>query len=629
MSKAAGVSLVAIAWMLLPAAAMAQVTPSGSAPAAAPPARSGAPNEPSNATAGPASPAEQQGIGDIVVTAQKRSERANSVGQTINAFDTKTLAARGIQNVADLAKAVPGFTYTPSPFVTPVFTIRGVGVYESGFATSPAVTVYTDEVPLAYPIMQVGLGLDLERVEVLKGPQGTLFGGNSTGGAINYIAAKPTDHFVAGGSATIARFNAVDVNGYVSGPLTDTLRARLAFGTSQGGAWQKSATRPGDDNGDRDFIQGRLLVDWDASDKLSFRLNVNGWRDKGQVQAPQLKYLSPSVLNAALPDPFSNYAGNPNVPANFFSGPVTAANAPRIAPDDARIADWSPDWGNNRRDNNFYQFALRGTYEISDALTLTSLTSYARTKQNNFVPLSGTAIVIEDAQTFGHVSTFNQELRLSGDTDRLHWVLGGAYAHTGASETNRYRLRGVLFSIFDFRGLDAFGLPAQYANLYHADEGTDYTDQKVNEYAVFGNVDYKITDRLSAQAGIRYTVNNRTAQSCGYDSSDGSFNSILTALQYLLGGTGPIVPIPNRVGNGRGTCFILNQQFRPAGEIDNKLDQDNVSWRLGLNYKLPNGVLLYANQSRGYKAGVVAVIGASGPPRSSIRSLRSGSTLRR
>lgn len=124
---------------------------------------------------------------EIVVTAQKREQSTNDVGMSINAFTGNTLLERNINDPVELNRLVPGFTATRSNFDFPTYTLRGVGFYESSLSAAPTVSIYTDEAPLPYPSMASGALLDLERIEVLKGPQGILFGQNSTGGALSLI----------------------------------------------------------------------------------------------------------------------------------------------------------------------------------------------------------------------------------------------------------------------------------------------------------------------------------------------------------------------------------------------------------------------------------------------------------
>src|SRR3984957_789138 len=137
-------------------------------------------------------------IEEITVTAQKWEQSADTVGMPITAATGEVLKERRITSVADLPRLVPGFTIQQSDFNSTSFTLRGVGFFNSDLATPPAVTLYVEQAPLPYPAMTKLAAFDLARVEVLKGPQGTLFGQNATGGAVNYIAAKPTAEFAAG-----------------------------------------------------------------------------------------------------------------------------------------------------------------------------------------------------------------------------------------------------------------------------------------------------------------------------------------------------------------------------------------------------------------------------------------------
>ena len=127
---------------------------------------------------------------------------------------------------------------------------------------------------------------DLERVEVLRGPQGTLFGDNATGGAVNFIPAQPTDHFVSGGTIDYSRFNTLSLDGYAGGPIADTLKARFAFRIVKGDDWQYSYTRDAY-TGKADSSAARILLDWDATDRLKVSFNINGWLDRSDPQSPQ------------------------------------------------------------------------------------------------------------------------------------------------------------------------------------------------------------------------------------------------------------------------------------------------------------------------------------------------------
>ncbi|BAV66901.1 TonB-dependent receptor plug domain-containing protein [Sphingobium cloacae] len=142
-------------------------------------------------------------IDEIIVTANKREQNLSKVGAAVAAFSGGDLAAARVTSVADLPNVTPGLAYTVTANATPVYTLRGVGFYEASLAAYPSVSLYMDQAPLPLPIMASLSLFDLERVEVLKGPQGTLFGNNATAGAINFIAAKPTDQFAAGRRSAI------------------------------------------------------------------------------------------------------------------------------------------------------------------------------------------------------------------------------------------------------------------------------------------------------------------------------------------------------------------------------------------------------------------------------------------
>ncbi|HLY81075.1 MAG TPA: TonB-dependent receptor plug domain-containing protein, partial [Caulobacteraceae bacterium] len=259
------------------------------------------------ATADAAASSSATSVGELVVTAQKREENINNVGMSIQAATGDKLLKLGITSTEDLTKLVPGFEVTPNYYGTVVYTIRGVGFQDTSLAGSPTVTVYQDQMPLPFSILTAGSTLDLQRVEVLKGPQGTLFGENATAGAINYIANKPTDTFEAGGDVTVGNFQTANVEGFVSGPIANGLDMRLALQSNNSGAWQKGyAQQTGQETGGQDFLNGRLSLQWKPTDKFNALLTVNGWEDKGYNQVGQLYGLA-GGRNHQMPSFLLNY----------------------------------------------------------------------------------------------------------------------------------------------------------------------------------------------------------------------------------------------------------------------------------------------------------------------------------
>lgn len=499
---------------------------------------------------------EQFDSGEIVVTATKRAESANDVPMSIAAASGDDLAAAGVRSADDLGKIVPGFTFTQSAYSTPVYSLRGVGFYNYDIASTPTVTVYQDEAPLPFSAMSRGASFDLERVEVLKGPQGLLFGSNSTGGAVNYIAARPTARFKAGLDAGYGRFNAYELGGFVSSPLGDSAGVRLAARHEGSGDWQRSTTR-NDKLGGRNFTQARLQFDLAPSERLAAKFGLNYFRDKSDVQAAQLIQVSPLIPPAADPQ--------------LFTFPLA---------NDTRQADWTPSL-RPTRDDRQWQGSARFDYEIGDAVTLTSLTSYADYKQNDRVDPDATRLAIADTIDRGKIKALFQEVRLSGEFgEGSRWIVGANY------ENNKVRETQTLTSTSG-SGFRAF-------NLFFGAPIPDAIDisstQKFRNLAAFANVDFALSDRFKAHAGVRYTDSRDRFSGCTGNSANG-------ALALILG-------IP---GNPQCTQFNATG---PGSPTNNTLKEDNVSWRAGIDFTPNKDTLLYANVSRGFKIGAFPLIPA-------------------
>src|ERR1700731_1546901 len=333
-------------------------------------------------------------LGEIIVTAEKRDERLRDVPLSVTAATGDQLRLLGGNSAADLEKIVPGFTYRQSQNGTPVFAIRGIGFYSEQAAVAPTVTIYQDQIPLPYARMAEGVPMDVERVEVLKGPQGTLFGQNSTAGAVNYVAAKPKDSFASGVDLTYGRFNEVDAGGYVTGPLMEGVDARLALRHEHRDDWQVNSINPDNTIGTHDLTIGRLLFDIKPTDKLKIGLNLNGWMDRSDTQQTQARgYLPVSVLPPHPPQTIATF------------GALTSY--PYVTSDNPRLTDWSP--GNYRRRDNFFQVSANTGYAITDYIKLISLTSYAHLALYSPIDADGTYAPALAIFQHGLIKTFTQE----------------------------------------------------------------------------------------------------------------------------------------------------------------------------------------------------------------------------
>jgi outer membrane receptor protein involved in Fe transport len=562
------------------------------APAAAPdPAGS---SDQQAAASGPAAPSAQAApaaaapssqtpdySGDIIVTAQKREESINRVGLSITALTGAELSKQNIRSVADLSNVVPGLSYTNSNTNTPVYTLRGVGFYENSLGAAPAVTVYVDEVPLPFPVLTTEAGLDVERIEVLKGPQGILFGQNSTGGAINYIAKKPTDTFEAGAELGYGRFNDVTGTAYLSGPLSSTLKARLAVSGERADDWQYSYTR-NDSTGKTRKVAGRLLLEWEPSSSVRVGLNVNGWINKSDPQVGQLIGLGLQNNSPTFADGTPRYDNRLNILLNY-----------PLAPRNDRAADWSPNMA-AIGDEKMGQVALRADIKLTSGITLTSISSYVAYSRENRADYDGVVPNNDDLlRNSGTIHSFIQELRIAETgSSNFRWVFGGNFEASRANETDALLYRDS--TIADYLGqLAGLGQAAPWqTNPFH-------TNQRMRNYAVFANAEFDLTSQLTVKAGARYTEADRTGDMCTNDSGDGKSAVVFNFLNgfSVLGPGSCYTVLQTRDAQGNVT------HIQPLTNWHDTLNEHNLSWRAGIDFKPSPTVLFYANLSKGYKAG--------------------------
>ncbi len=234
--------------------------------------------------------------GEIIVTAQRRGESLNQVPMAVQAVTGETLKDLRVTDVRDLTAVAPSFTVSQSYQGVPTYTLRGIGFNTINLSATSTVGTYVDEVSYAYPIMNTGPMMDLERVEVLKGPQGTLYGRNTTAGLINFITAKPTNDFDASLSVDLGNYETINVGGHISGPLAEGISARVAFRSENSGkGWQVSNSRPNERLGkvSKFGVRGSLALD--PFEGTHIDVSVNWWQNKSDTVAGQAIGFTPAT----------------------------------------------------------------------------------------------------------------------------------------------------------------------------------------------------------------------------------------------------------------------------------------------------------------------------------------------
>ena len=508
---------------------------------------------------------------EVIVTANKREESINKVGLTIKALGGAQLEQQHVASLADLATAVPGLTFTQTDSNTPVYTLRGIGFYDTTLGAYPSVSVYLDQAPLSFPTLTKLTLFDIERVEVLKGPQGTLFGNNATGGAINYIAAKPTQDFRAGISLDEARFDTFTTDGYISGPVAANLLGRFSFKVESGNGWQESISRPGDSNGSPETFAARLLFDWKPLDALRVQTDLNAWLDRSQPPAAQFVEFIP----------------------NF-----PAPNQPPLIPnavDDPRAADWTP-FNRPQANNRLVQGVIRADYNLTSSMVLTSMSSYVDYRQRQRP--EGDGLVqsrIDVSQNDGFIRSINQELRLADNSNPLlRWTVGGNYSHDFANERDAtYQTDSSSYYTDIFAGLPFGG-------------NSFWVNQAMKNYAAFADGTSTIGE-FTLKAGARYTKADRDVTACNQGWLAGPTNTIA---QFFAQDLAPLF-LGHALQLPEGACIVFNKTYSDLGAFNGNLDQHNISWRTGLDWNPTDTLLAYFDVAKGFKAGSFPALSGS------------------
>jgi iron complex outermembrane recepter protein len=511
---------------------------------------------------------------EVIVTARRREESLQDTPISVSAFNASQLEARGVNIVTDVAK------YTPNVQFDPVATesgggassqvyIRGIGQTDYVLTVEPGVGIYLDGVYVGKSMGSLLDTVDIERIEVLRGPQGTLFGRNTIGGAISLTSKRPTAEFEGGVEVTVGDYDRMDGKLFVSGPITDTLRGRLSFATlSRDGhvdrvgyeSSPQTSAKTGETQGNVDRVSGRLALEWDITDDLMATLTAD---------TSVIREESPGqfVIDVDETAGLGNLHNNVNVPGGVCA---LAAGAARLTnplcyneqvafdADELKTTGHGP----NQSDADIYGVALTLDWKLGP-FDLKSISAYRDVKVD----------VLQDLQMhkwhYGVIGQdidwdqFTQEFQIFGDAigGRLSYLFGLYYS----AEEGR-QVFPVLFRNFGFNS------------------GGEIDNESS---AVFGQVTYDITDQLALTVGARYTDETRR-----FDPS----------LQQVTNYFDPnATPIPGYVNVLDGAFGPVGTPLFPPGVY--KRESDGTTPMASLSYHLTEDVMVYASYAEGFKGG--------------------------
>lgn len=491
---------------------------------------------------------------DIVVTALKQSQRLADVPATVSVLTPQRITESRIEQVEALAQTVSNVNVRQTvPGVSPVITIRGVGLDDFSTTNSPATGVSIDEVSLSSIALLNSDFFDIGRVEVLKGPQGTLYGRNTVSGALNIISARPTNSFDAAASAGYGNYDTFDLSGMVNAPLGEGLAVRFSgkaieqgrgFYTSNylanGAAGQR-------DVGRRHVLLGRVQLAYNPSSDVDIvaKYEIQHVRSEmGQYKGYYtFKPGSPFVKCA----PYAAGTLDNSQCSDAFG--FTNTNTNRFNIDTAQNVPYNVDE---------HLLSLNGRFTVGK-VELTSVTGYISFDRTYRIDVDTTPREELDFIQRDKVQQFSQELRAATKFEIADVQVGAFYSYD--------RARGNNDNLISSIPLVLFGLPSQ--------NGTTTFDQKTRSAAGFGNVIWHLADGLNLTTGVRYTWEER---------------HYIGGTNYPLCPATPVNPACSAVGVG--TTFA-----------DATISDKNWSWKAGLDYKIASGALLYASVSKGTKSG--------------------------
>ena len=573
----------------------------------------------------PVAPVMAQGsaLEEVIVTAQKREESIQDVGIAITAFSGEQLDALGITDSTAIAEFTPGVHISGNNAgYTQQFTIRGATQNDFNDLAEAPNAVYVDEAYQAAGQAQLFSQFDMERVEILKGPQGTLFGRNATGGLVHYVTKKPTDEFEGYGDIQYGRYDTVRFEGAVSGALTEGIKARVSGFYRSNDPILKNVFQPhqvgqgyapwvgntGGLNGSMDgqadlwsedsySIRGQLLLE--PSDNVDMEFKVQ-YAERQTSSGPYQNVATISEVDAkgrVVNTLFSNAQTNPNSCEQLIVGTtdcVPGGSALDLDFDDFRPGPDTDFFGYKDPDgtegltmstdhalsdyDTYQTWSVTGKVTIDfDFATLVAVLNYSDQDKDTSLDVDagpGPQFIVTGDSI---IDWYTQEIRLEGDTDKYRWILG-TYLMSIDAEFSQ-NLSDTIGGINTFATLFGgfAGNPAAFGQFW--DTSFDAFLQ-TKSFSLFGQVDYDLTDKLMFSLGGRGIWEKKE-----YEFNSNFFiNTRDATVEGLRSGDTPLGPTP----------FPYHEE-----------ETDDFLWsgRVGLQYAHNDDLMLYANFNRGVKAG--------------------------
>ena len=462
---------------------------------------------------------EPQVINDIVVTARRREETLQDVPIAITAFSGEALEAQGAADITVLQQKAPNLTLQVArgSNSTLIAFIRGIGQQDPVWGFEPGVGLYVDDVYIARPQGAVLDIFDIERVEVLRGPQGTLYGRNTIGGAIKYVTSRLGNDFAAKGRVSIGSYDQLDMVGSVTVPLADWATIGGAIASYKRDGYGKNLTT-GAEHYNKDVLAGRVSLELTPTPQLFIRIAADKTDDESNP-----RHGHRETGNAGLPE---------------FAPPESVYDTR------AGVGD----------ENNVETQGISGTieYEMSDAVTLKSITAYRDGHTETVIDFDNTAGPILDIPSFYKDHQFSQELQAVYEGEGIQGIFGLYYLDGSAS--------------------GAFDTVIGNANLTTLTSGTVDT----TSYAIFGDANIDLSDQFSVSVGGRYTIDKREGTVFRAD---------------YLGIRSPTF------GNDAAVLF------RTRTDYTNDRTDKKFTPRVSLRYEPTEDLMLYTSYSKGYKSG--------------------------